>query len=287
MKAVLVLVACLLAVQAAWALTQSNPNEGHKGLAMNPGKFERIFIIQFENQPFMFVKDDPNFQKYTKMGVHLTNYYGVTHPSQPNYWCQVAGDHWMVFSDGVYNWNKTTVVDLMEARGVSWKSYQEDLPYECYAGAHKGPYYRKHNPFISFDNIRNNPTRCAKVVNAKELDNDLAAGTLAQYSYYTPNINNDGHDTGLAFAGKFLDSFFAPRLSKFPAGTLILITWDEDDYLDNNHISSVAIGSMVVPGTTDNTLYNHFSLLRTVEDNWSLGNLGRYDTTANAFQFLN
>ena len=193
----------------------------------------------------------------------------------------------MVFSDGVYNWNKTTVVDLMEARGVSWKSYQEDLPYECYAGAHKGPYYRKHNPFISFDNIRNNPTRCAKVVNAKELDNDLAAGTLAQYSYYTPNINNDGHDTGLAFAGKFLDSFFAPRLSKFPAGTLILITWDEDDYLDNNHISSVAIGSMVVPGTTDNTLYNHFSLLRTVEDNWSLGNLGRYDTTANAFQFLN
>lgn len=84
MKSALVLLACLLAVQSAWAVARVNPNEGHKALAMGPGKFDKIFIIQFENQPYMFVKDDPNFQKYTKMGVHLTNYYGVTHPSQPN-----------------------------------------------------------------------------------------------------------------------------------------------------------------------------------------------------------
>jgi hypothetical protein len=42
--------------------------------------------------------------------------------------------------------------------------------------------------------------RCAKVVNAADplagLDADLAAGTLPQYSFYTPDINNDGHDTG-------------------------------------------------------------------------------------------
>ena len=193
----------------------------------------------------------------------------------------------MVFSDGVYNWNKTNLVDLMEAKSVSWKAYMEDLPYECYAGGSKGHYYRKHNPFVSFDNIRNNATRCAKIVNAKQLDQDLAAGTLPQYSYYTPNINNDGHDTGLAFAGKFLDSFFSQRLAKFPPGTLIFITWDEDDYLTNNQISSIAIGDMIKPGTEDNTQYNHFSLLRTIEDNWLLGDLGRYDATTNSFQFLN
>ena len=174
----------------------------------------------------------------------------------------------------------------MESKYVSWKSYQEDLPYECYAGAHKGNYYRKHNPFVSFDNIRNNATRCAKIVDAKQLDEDLARGTLPQYSYYTPNINNDGHDTGLAYAGKFLDAFFSERLAKFPPGTLIFITWDEDDYFTNNQISSIAIGSMIKPGVEDTTLYNHFSLLRTIEDNWALGNLGRYDATANAFQFF-
>lgn len=193
----------------------------------------------------------------------------------------------MIFSDSVYNLNASTLVDLMEAKGVSWKSYQEDLPYNCYAGANKGAYYRKHNPFISFDNIRNNPQRCAKVVDASQLDNDLATGRLAQYSYYTPNINNDGHDTGLAYAGNYLDAFLGPRLAKFPKGTLIIVTWDEDDYLFNNHISSIALGSLVTPGTTDTTLYNHFSLLRTIEDNWNLGDLGRYDSTANSFQFLN
>jgi hypothetical protein len=84
MKAILVLVACLAVVHTALAVAPVNPNAGHKGFAMGSGKFDRIFIMQFENQPFMFVKDDPNFQKYTKMGIHLTNYYGVTHPSQPN-----------------------------------------------------------------------------------------------------------------------------------------------------------------------------------------------------------
>jgi hypothetical protein len=84
MKAVLFVFAAVLLVQAAFASSRVNPNAGHTGLRMAAGKFDRIFIVQFENQPFMFVKDDPNFKKYTQMGVHLTNYYAVTHPSQPN-----------------------------------------------------------------------------------------------------------------------------------------------------------------------------------------------------------
>lgn len=55
-------------------------------------------------------------------------------------------------------------------------------------------------------------------MNANELDGDLVSGRLPQYSYYTPNIKNDGHDTGLKFAGEFLHSFFSARLSKFPKG---------------------------------------------------------------------
>ena len=192
----------------------------------------------------------------------------------------------MIFDDNVHDLNHTNLVDLMEAHNVSWKGYMEDLPYECYSGGYKGAYYRKHNPFISFDNIRKNPARCAKIVNAKQLDVDLASGSLPQYSYYTPNINNDGHDTGLAYAGKYLDAFLGPRLAKFPPRTLIIITWDEDDYFDNNHIDTIALGSMLAPGSTDNTLYNHFSLLRSVEDNWKLGTLNRYDASANSFQFM-
>jgi len=253
---------------------------------MAPGRFDRIFILQFENQPNEFVVDNPNFKKYAEMGVRMTNYYGVTHPSQPNYLCQIAGDNFLIFNNYNNDINKTTIVDLMEAKGVTWKSYQEDLPFECYTGANKGPYYRKHNPFISFDNIRNNPKRCANIVNAKLLDEDLAKGTLPMYSFYTPNILNDGHDTGLDYAGRYLDTFWGPRFRLFPPRTLILVTWDEDDYTFNNHIHTFALGSMLKPNTTDDTLYNHYSLLRSVEDNWKLGDLGRNDATANSFQFL-
>lgn len=84
MKCTLLIVATLLLAHWALGLRLDNPNGDHKGLPMAPGKFDRIFIIQFENQPYNYVKDDPFFKKYAAMGVLLTNYYGVTHPSQPN-----------------------------------------------------------------------------------------------------------------------------------------------------------------------------------------------------------
>ncbi len=128
-------------------------------------------------------------------------------------------------------------------------------PGNCDASTSVGTYYRKHNPLISFDSVRNNATRCAKIVNSDQLDKDLAgtvhsrllyvscclgaysiecvsagrmlllrpplfwfpslllccsvsrflccrgasclgsAGTLPNWSYYTPDINNDAHNT--------------------------------------------------------------------------------------------
>lgn len=84
MKWIIAVFICLVAAQSALALSRGNPNSGHKGLAMSAGKFDRIFIMTFENQPWKYVKDDPNFKKYGQMGTLLTNYYAVTHPSQPN-----------------------------------------------------------------------------------------------------------------------------------------------------------------------------------------------------------
>lgn len=166
------------------------------------------------------------------------------------------------------------------------KAYQEDYPGNCFTGDISGKYVRKHNPFISFDDVRKNSQICEKIVNAKELELDLLRGTLPQFSYYTPNNNNNGHDTGLKFAGTYLNEFFLPKLAKFPKNTLIIITWDEDDYLAMNHIHTVAIGNMVERNSIDDTAYNHHSLLKTVEDNWELGNLGRGDVNANSYQFL-
>lgn len=61
----------------------------------------------------------------------------------------------------------------MEAKNISWKSYQEAYPGGCNTAQSVYPYYRKHNPFMSFTRVSKNATRCAKIVNSKELDDDL------------------------------------------------------------------------------------------------------------------
>lgn len=57
-------------------------------------------------------------------------------------------------------------------------------------------------------------------------------------------------------------------------------------YTSNNQVFSVLLGDAVptaMQGTTDDTSYNHYSQMSTVEDNWSLGNLGLGDASAASF----
>ena len=60
-------------------------------------------------------------------GRQFTNYYALTHPSQPNYWCQTSGDFYAINSDGNYNLDKTNVVDLLDKKHISWKAYMGTL----------------------------------------------------------------------------------------------------------------------------------------------------------------
>jgi len=151
-----------------------------------------------------------------------------------------------------------------------------------------GLYVRKHNPFIILSDISSNPTRCAQIVNADDIDKDLAADGLPQFSYYVPNMQNDAHDTNITFAMSWFQPWFDERLKnpKFTEGTLFLITFDEDDDdTEKNHIYANIFGSSVKPKGpyTDDKKYDHYSFLKTVEDNWGLGSLDRNDTTATAF----
>jgi phospholipase C len=85
--------------------------------------------------------------------------------------------------------DRESIIDLLERKNISWKSYQQDYPGGCETKMRIGKYARKHNPFISFKNIQTNPERCAKIVNADELDEDIKNDTVPQYVFYTPNVS--------------------------------------------------------------------------------------------------
>lgn len=115
------------------------------------------------------------------------------------------------------------------------------------------------------------------------LDADLAAGTLPNFSFYTPDINNNGRNTGVLYAGQYLWSFFKHRLALFPDRTLIFVTFDEDDHTENNHVYAVVVGDVIESGKNLSSTYSHYSVLKTIEENWGLPNLGKGDMTSNAF----
>ncbi|KAJ3282026.1 hypothetical protein HDU79_010310 [Rhizoclosmatium sp. JEL0117] len=185
--------------------------------------------------------------------------------------------------DSNINIAANSIVDLLEAKGLSWKSYNEAYPGNCYTGSSSGTYYRKHTPFLSFNNIRTNSARCAKVVNANQLAADEKAGTLANYIFFTPDINDDGHNTNVAYASNWLKNFIEPKLTNpLYANTLFHVTFDEDaNDTPTNNIYSLFLGKGIVgAGKTDATTYTHYSALATIEQIFGLGNLGKSDATA-------
>lgn len=108
-----------LALLAAHGLAQQ---DWVKGKA-----FDRIAIIWLENTDYDLAAGDPNLAALAKKGISLTNKFAVTHPSMPNYAAAVSGDYYGCNHDDVINIpsNVSTVVDLLEEKGISWGEYQE------------------------------------------------------------------------------------------------------------------------------------------------------------------
>src|SRR5262245_6572646 len=118
--------------------------------------FDRIFIIVLENELESTVRLDPFMLELESKGVRLSDYHGVAHPSQPNYLALTAGLP-IVADDTCQDIEQRNLVDLLESKGITWKAYMENLPEDqkSICVSDDGLYFRKHNPFVSFNNIRN------------------------------------------------------------------------------------------------------------------------------------
>ena len=245
---------------------------------------ERGMIVVLENTDFAEATRQPFLGKLAREGALLSNFHAVAHPSQPNYVALTAGTLKGVDSNDPVTLAVRHIGDLVEARGLSWKAYAEDYPGDCFLKEKSGDYARKHVPFLSFQNIQNDPQRCrVRVVNSAELEHDIVSGRLPNYALFVPNQKNDGHDTDIAFADRWLAHTFGPLLRdrRFTSKLLFVVTFDEADKDDgSNHIYTSLWGESVRPGSTSAAHYDHYSLLRTVEDMLGLGRLGRGDATA-------
>lgn len=249
--------------------------------------FSHIMLIVMENKEAGDVigsAQAPYINRLAGSYGRATSYYAVAHPSLPNYLALLAGGTLGVTSDCANCLQRApNLADQLDAHGRSWKAYMEDLPRPCFLGVAAGQYARKHNPWLYFTDIRSSAERCSRVVPLNQLGNDLALGNLPDFAWVTPNLCHDMHDCSVQAGDAWLASFL-PALLASPSwqqGGVIFITWDEGS---SDAGCCAAGGGGLVPllviapgmraGFRVSTPLTHYSLLRTIEDAWSLGELG-------------
>ncbi|KAG0255160.1 hypothetical protein DFQ27_006391 [Actinomortierella ambigua] len=284
----------LLTLATALAFVSAAPIEKRKGPFVPGTMFDRILVVFMENTDYTEAAGNEHMVALAKRGVLLSDLSATTHPSQPNYVAFLSASIDGIHDNGNHKSKRENLVDLLEAKGISWKGYQEDYPGGCFLFDSTNLLYRrKHNPFMSFASITNNPTRCAKIVNANQLNADIANHNVPQFAFYTPNMDHNGHDTSLRYSSNWLHGFIEPLLNNadFMKNTAIVITFDEDETKipsNHNRVYSILLGGAVraSPGTVDITPYTHYSILATIEDNWGLGHINNNDASATVLKNL-
>lgn len=312
-----------------------------------------VFVIMMENTSYsdLLNRSNPNtayIRTLAKTYGLETNYFGVTHTSLPNYIATTSGSTWQSNTDDPNQaplFNHENIMDSLEQANISWKGYMESLPYAgdlanyaSFTGSAPSPgnalYVRKHDPFLMYPDVYNNPKRAQKVVPLSQLSSDLASGNVPQFSWISPNVCNDMHGmsgtacpyaspsnpayqaqlyaNGNAFIKKWVTAIMASPA--WNGNSTIFITWDEGSYNDispyqplddrggpdsprvpnpsvnpstgsggdlvgstvygGGHVPMIVVSRLGARGITGNIWSDHYSLLKTIEENFNLPLLG-------------
>jgi hypothetical protein len=232
----------------------------------------------------------------------------------------------------VYPASVTTVADQLEATGRGWKGYLEDMgddpvrdngtacahpalgtPDRTEQASPADQYATRHNPFVYFHSIIDEPSCAARDVPLSQLASDIqTAASTPELSFIVPDLCHDGHDAtcadggpgGLPAADAFLRTW-VPRILAAPAfkDGLLVITFDEAETdasaccgeqpgpntpqpgihgPGGGRTGAVLISPFIKAATVTQQAYNHYGLLRSIEDAFGLVPLG-YAASAQPF----
>jgi hypothetical protein len=184
----------IVAFTATGVASASSPNSANAHL-------KHVFVIMEENHSLGGVIGDPMAPTFTSLGHTYgiaENYYGVTHPSLPNYVALVGGSNFGLNADDVTaHFAAPNLADQLEANGYTWASYEESMPYAGFLGATYPAagalYASKHNPFAHFDDILDNPARLQNIKPFTSFAGDLASNNVADFNLIVPNQCHDMH----------------------------------------------------------------------------------------------
>jgi hypothetical protein len=254
-------------------------------------RYEHILVIIAENHGYRQIINSalaPNLNRLAKRYGLATHFYGEVHPSKANYIAMIAGDTFGIHDDDAYyctvgstdpncakaRENKPygdhtvtakSLVDQLAEHQLTWKGYFETIPaagskaifypdaQNPLAGQPTELYAAKHNAFIQFKAVQDDPTLERKLVGFDQLFADLATGEVPNYAHIVPNQCHEMHGLDVRLNGPNVptdcvytndkgriargDKTIGQLVAKITASpiwtargnTAIIVTWDEDE----------------------------------------------------------
>jgi hypothetical protein len=232
---------------------------------------DHVVVVMMENKNRTSVigsPDAPYLNDLAGRGANMSQSYGVTHPSQPNYVALFSGGQQGVTTDACRDLgNVPNLGSQLVTAGLSFYGFAESLPYAGYTGCASGKYQRKHNSWVDFSNLRPG-------LNLPFSAFPTDYNRLPTVSFVTPNMCNDMHDCSVATG----DHWLRTNLDDYAQwatthNSLLVVTFDENAGGTVNQIPTLLVGQQVRPGLYPETM-NHYTLLRTLEDAYGLAPLG-------------
>lgn len=267
-------------------------------------QIKTVFLIMMENKSWRTIlKHDKSAKYITRtllpMGAHAEQYRTPAglHPSEPNYIWLEAGDNLGITDDADPDKHHLSTrehfVSMLEAKGVSWKTYVEDIKGDKCPLRSDDLYATKHIPQLFFDDVTDGNSSSSQhcrdhVRPYGELDRDLASNQVARYNVIVPNLCHDMHGAlGLRcpppsslFASELVedgDKWLAAQVPKilnsqaYRDGGLLAILFDEGDEgviggtASDGPIPCILISPFAKPSFASQTPYTHSSMLRTLQ----------------------
>jgi phosphatidylinositol-3-phosphatase len=220
-------------------------------------------VVVMENHSYADIIGNPAapfINDLARQGALFTRSYAITHPSEPNYLALFSGSTQGVADDGCPNrfTAPNLAADLIKA-GKSFAGYAEDLPGPGSPVCSAGDYARKHVPWADFSNVPGSVSLPFTSFPA------TAFAQLPSVSFVIPNLCHDMHDCTVAVGDAWLRANVGPYADwAMRHDSLLVLTWDEDDGSQANHILTIFAGQKVRPGRYAEPI-THYSVLATIE----------------------
>jgi len=264
-----------------------------------------ILVVVEENKGYSAVIGSPSapyINSLAKTYASASAWYGVRHPSLPNYLAWIAGSTLGVTTDCTTcgPFSNTSFGGQLSHAGVSWRAYMQSMPSPCYSSDY-GLYAKKHNPFMYFQDVAGSSSCATHVQPFTHFATDLSRGTLPSFVWVTPNLDDDMHDGSVGAADKWLKTNIAPILTSAwftQHRSTLIITMDENDAAptgtcclssaDGGRVPLVIVSNTARGVGSFGSSGDHYGLLRSLEEAYALPLLGSasYSSNGDVFKYF-